>query len=65
MEKYFLITIFNIIIAFQYSLVFSQMTPPKTLRNIEILYSSPFEISSEKPILTSNNIFFVIIFKFF
>lgn len=48
---------FLFVILFQnYSKVFSQ---PKSLKKLKILYTSPFEISSEKPIMTSNNVFFV------
>lgn len=59
MENYFLITILYIIISSQYSFAFSQMTQEIKLKNIEILYISPFEISSQKPIIRANNIFFV------
>ena len=58
MKNYFL---FEILIStlLHYSMNSSIFTPPKSLENIEVLYSSPFEISSEKPIITSKNIFFV------
>ena len=60
MEKFFLIRILFLVIIFHNNKkVLSFMAPPKTLKNIEILYISPFEISSEKPLITSNNIFFV------
>ena len=58
MKNYFLLEAL-ILTLFQYSIIYSQFTPPKSLENIEVLYSSPFEISSEKPIITSKNIFFV------
>ena len=58
MKNYFLLEAL-ILTLFQYSIIFSQFIPPKSLENIEVLYSSPFEISSEKPIITSKNIFFV------
>ena len=48
---------FLFVILFQnYSKVFSL---PKSLKDLKVLYTSPFEISSEKPIMTLNNVFFV------
>ena len=48
---------FLLVILFQnYSKVFSLS---KSLKDLKVLYTSPFEISSEKPIMTLNNVFFV------
>lgn len=59
MEKFLKRIIFLTILVENYVMIFSYDAPPKTLRNIDILYSSPFEISPQKPIITSNNVFFL------
>lgn len=51
--------LFLVIVLQNYTTILSFTTPPKSLKKIKILFTSPFEISSEKPIIASNNVFFV------